>query len=149
MTPTTSGYVKALLTVSIGILFAMLVGSFIGTPVNPTEFRQMQAKLDAAVQTGMVFREGEAEAYLAVPKQPNPPFWAAILDWHAWLLAPGLILAFLVLRPEAVPALLFSGAAAVFLYYFVAPNAALISLAASAAGMLGVYGLAKTRQRVS
>lgn len=149
MTPITSGYLKALLTVSIGILFAMLVGSFIGTPVNPTEFRQVQAKLDAAIQTGIVFREGEAEAYLAAPKQPNPPFWAAILDWHAWLLAPGLILSFLILKPKFAPALLSSCAAAVFLYYFVTQNAALISLVASAAGMLCVYGLAWTRQRVA
>ena len=148
MKPNFANYFRALLAVSLGILSAMTVGSFIGTPVNPTEYRQVMAKLDVAVQTGMVFRAGEADAYLAVPNQPDPPFWAAVLDWHAWLLVPGFILAFLVLRPSLFPALLSSCAGAAFLYYFVASNSAFISLGACAAGMLGVYGLEKTRRRV-
>jgi hypothetical protein len=147
MNPIVSSYLKALLTILIGILAAMAVGAFMGTPVDPTQFRQVQAKWEAAVQAGMVFREGEAEAYLAVPNHPDPPFWAAILDWHAWLLAPGLILAFLALRPAVIPALMMSCIAAAFLYYFVAANAAIILLAASLIGMLGVYGLAKARTK--
>lgn len=148
MKPISASYLRALLAVSMAILSAMTVGSFIGTPVNPTEYRQFMAKLDVAVQTGMVFREGEADAYLAVPNQPDPPFWAAILDWHAWLLVPGFILAFLFLRPSLLPALLASCAGTAFLYYFVAPNSAFISLGAAAAGMLGVYGLDKIRRKV-
>jgi hypothetical protein len=138
---------KALLATAIGILFATLVGSFIGTPVNPTEFRQVKAKLDVAVETGMVFREGEAEAYLDVPDYPDPPFWAAILDWHAWLLAPGLILSFLILKPSAGPAVLASLAATAFLYYFVAPKPAFVLLASSVLGVLAVSALAKARQK--
>src|SRR3546814_13717213 len=76
----------------------------------------------------MVFQDGEAEAYLSVPSHPIPPFWVAVLDWHAWLLAPSLILAFLTLRPAAIASLVVSCAAAVFLYYFVAPKPSLVLL---------------------
>src|SRR3546814_3794509 len=92
MTQSLESYLKALLAVCIGIALAFVVGSFMGTPVNPTESRQKQAKVDTAIQTGMVFQDGEAEAYLAVQSHPTPPFWVAVLDWHAWLLAPSLIL---------------------------------------------------------
>src|SRR3546814_20477391 len=76
----------------------------------------------------MVFQDGEAEAYLSVPSHPIPPFWVAALDWHAWLLAPSLILAFLTLRPAAIASLVVSCAAAVFLYYLVAPKPSLVLL---------------------
>src|SRR3546814_10368144 len=99
MTQSLENYLKALLAVCIGIALAFVVGSFMGTPVNPAESRQKQAKVDTAIQTGMVFQDGEAEAYLSVPSHTIPPFWVAVLDWHAWLLAPSLILAFLTLRP--------------------------------------------------
>jgi hypothetical protein len=148
MRPIAVDFLKTLFAIAISVVFTTLVGSFIATPVNPTESRQVQAKFNAAVETGMVFREGEAEAYLDVPKHPDPPFWAAVLDWHAWLLAPGLILAFLILKPSAVPALLVSLPAAVFLYYFVAPNPAIVLLASSVLGVFAVHVLAKSRKKL-
>ena len=75
-----ASHLRAFITVIAGILLTALVGSFIATPTNPTEFRQKTAKLDLAVKEGMVFRDGEAEAYLAVPDLPDPPFWIAVLD---------------------------------------------------------------------
>ena len=91
MTQNLGSYLKALLAVCISIALAFVVGSFMGTPVNPTESRQVQAKVDTAIQTGMVFQDGEAEAYLAVPSHPTPPFWVAVLDWHAWQPSPHLL----------------------------------------------------------
>src|SRR3546814_21001190 len=128
MTQSLENYLKALLAVCIGIALAFVVGSFMGTPVNPAESRQKQAKVDTAIQTGMVFQDGEAEAYLSVPSHPIPPFWVAVLDWHAWLLAPSLILAFLTLLPASIASLVVSCAAAVFLYYFVASKPSLVLL---------------------
>jgi len=145
MTQNLESYLKALLAVCISIALAFVVGSFIGTPVNPTESRQIQAKVDTAIETGMVFQDGEWEAYLAVPNHPTPPFWVAVLDWHAWLLAPALLLAFLVLRPAAMASLVVSCAAAVFLYYFVAPKPSLVLLVSAVTGMLCVYVLGKAR----
>jgi len=145
MTQSLKSYLKALLAVCISVALAFVVGSFMGTPVNPTESRQFQAKVDTAIQTGMVFQDGEAEAYLTVPSHPAPPFWVAVLDWHAWLLAPALILAFLAFRPAAISSLVVSCAAAVFLYYFVAPRPSFVLLVSAAIGMLCVYVLGKAR----
>ena len=138
-------YSRAFITVIAGILLTTLVGSFIATPTNPTEFRQKVAKLDSAVKEDMVFRDGEAEAFLAVPDLLDPPFWIAVLDWHGWLLVPGVLLAFLILRPQPIPALLATGIAAVPLYFLVAPVPALYLLIGSGLGLLGVCGLARTR----
>jgi hypothetical protein len=140
-----ANYFRALSTVCIGVLLALLVGSFMGTPDNPARFRQVHAKVDAATQAGTVFRESQADAYLAIPSQPNPPFWVAVLDWHAWLLAPALILALLALRPAVLPASVFSCVAAALLYCLVAPTSAFVLLGSAAVGILGVYGLGRTK----
>jgi hypothetical protein len=145
MTHNSATYVRAILTVCAGLALAFVVGGFLATPVNPAKFRQIHAKLDLAIQTGMVFREGEEDAYLAVPNRPDPPLLVAVLDWHAWLIAPGLLLAFLVFRPAAIPSLVVSCAAAGFLYYFVATNSALILLASAAFGAFSVYWRGKNR----
>jgi hypothetical protein len=143
-------YLRAFVTISSGIGLAFAIGAFMATPVNPAEFREMHAKIDAAVQAGTVFRGDKAEdMYFTVSSQPVPPYFVAVLDWHAWLIAPSLVLAFLAFRPALIPSIVIVGLATVFMHYFVTPNAALILLAASCLGMLGGYGLGTIQSRAT
>ena len=142
-----ANYFRALLTICTGLALAFIVCAFMATPVNPSTYRATMAKIDTAVQTGAVFHGDEFDAYLAVPSQPAPPFLFAVLDWHAWLLVPSLVLAFLALRPAIIPSFAASCLATAFMYYFVAPRSALVLFASACIGMLGAYGLGKIRPR--
>jgi hypothetical protein len=73
----------------------------------------------------------------------------AVLDWHAWLIAPSLVLAFLALRPAIIPSVTVGGLATVFMYYFVAPSSAWVLLASSCIGILASYGLGKIRPKAA
>jgi hypothetical protein len=124
----TSTMVRAAAAVVTAILMTIAVGAFLPTPTNPAQFRAIQEKLDVAVATDMVFREGEADQYLATPSGPAPSYIVAILDWHSWLLALFSVISVLLLRPRLVASIASASIATIVLYFSVGFNSAVFLL---------------------
>jgi hypothetical protein len=140
-----STMVRAGAAVVSAILMAIAIGAFLPTPMNPVQFRSLQEKIDSAVTNGMVFRDDEVDQYLATPNTPDPSYIAAILDWHAWLLAPFSFISVLLFRPRLVASIISASIAALVLNIFVGLNAAALLLIAFVCSTFAMHFLQRWR----
>ena len=142
-------YLRAIFALAGAVFLTLFIGLNLGTPLNPTAVRIIQAKIDLAVAEQRTYSDVDRDARFSSPRPPDPPFWAAILDWHAWLLVPTLILTTLLLRPGLAPTILASGISSAAIAYLVAPAVAVFLLVGAAGGILATCVLAAIKSKRS
>ena len=143
-------YPRAFLALFGAAFLTLFIGvAFLATPLNPAAVRIFYAKVDLAAAEQRDYSDVERDARFSSPRPPDPPFWVALLDWHAWLLVPTLVLTLSLLRPGITPTLVASGVFSALIGYMVAPAAAMFLLTGAIGGLLAIYLLSAIQNRKS